>query len=163
MKIYILNYDLNDLDRVLTKLLKFQTSYVEGIQIYSDDSLIFIDNNTTYKLLCTDNKVEHVHNYYNHLNLAIDYSTIKKEIVTQIPPHHLAFKVKIITCKKHDNSKISLIITTYIDTDTINKTELKYSKEKINIHDFYFDIPDNLDVNDIFIKEELNEFLSMLN
>lgn len=164
MKIYILNYSLHDLDN---RFLKFQTSCVDGIQIYSDDGIIFIDNNTTHKLSCTDNKIQTLTNYYNGLNLAIDSSIIKKEVTTQIPPDHLAFKVKIITCKKHINSKISLIITRYIDNNndtTINtNTKIKYTNEIISIDDFYFDVPDNLDVNDIFVKEELIEFLSMLN
>ena len=162
MRLYILNYTMKNIDNKFSKL---QTSYVEGVQIYSDDGIFFIDNNSSYKLSCNDSKITTINNYYNGFNLIVDYSIIKKEISSQIPPDHLAFKVKIITYKKHINSKISLIITTYIDTDIniTNTNELKYSKELFTVNDFYFDIPDNLDVNDIFVKEELIEFLSMLN
>jgi hypothetical protein len=34
---------------------------------------------------------------------------------------------------------------------------------QIIISDFYMDVPDDIDLNNIFIKEEISEFLSMLN
>ena len=39
-----------------------------------------------------------------------------------------------------------------------------FNKEfQIIISDFYMDVPDDIDLNNIFIKEEISEFLSMLN
>ena len=34
---------------------------------------------------------------------------------------------------------------------------------QVIISDFYIDVPDDIDLNNIFIKEEISEFLSLLN
>ena len=80
MKVYILNYKINDLNSIFPKLLKLKlkSTMIEGIEIYSVDGIIFIDNSNTYKLTYIDGKIQHINNYYNNYNLAIDYSTIKK-------------------------------------------------------------------------------------
>ena len=168
MKVYILNYKINDLNSIFPKLLKLKlkSTMIEGIEIYSVDGIIFIDNSNTYKLTYIDGKIQHINNYYNNYNLAIDYSTIKKENITQITPEHLAFNVKIYTFKKSDNSKIKLVIKCESNTNSeANKKDIVKDKKLVNetISDFYFEIPDGIELNDILFKEELNEFLSMLN
>jgi hypothetical protein len=42
--------------------------------------------------------------------------------------------------------------------------EKNFNKDlQVIISDFYIDISDDIDLNNIFIKEEISEFLSMLN
>ena len=58
----------------------------------------------------------------------------------------------VIKCESNTNSEA-------------NKKDVVKDKKLVNetISDFYFEIPDGIELNDILFKEELNEFLSMLN
>ena len=66
--------------------------------------------------------------------------------------------------KKTSQTKIKLVIVTNNDKDNSKyEDKTKYNDNKIIPTDFYFDIPEDTDLNNIFIREEIIEFLSMLN
>ena len=175
MKVYILNYDLNKISNVVSELLYlWMMNMTEGIELYSTEGIFYIDNNTTYKLLYNDKSIIKLQNYYKQLNLAIDKSTITREITCQLPPKHLANPIKTFIFKKNAQSKIKLIVignncninTTNNNNNNINTPfmDKKLNKDlQVIISDFYMDVPDDIDLNNIFIKEEISEFLLMLN
>jgi hypothetical protein len=174
MKIYVLNYDLNKISTVVTELLKLTMTMSEGIEIYSTEGIFYIDNNTTYKLLYNHESIIKLQNYYKELDLAIDKSVIIKEITCQLPPKHLANPIKTFVFKKYPQSNIKFIIIGHKNINSNNTNhnnnintpfmDKNFNKDlQIIISDFYMDIPDDIDLNNIFIKEEISEFLSMLN
>ena len=144
----------------------------EGIEIYSTEGIFYIDNNATYKLLYHDKSIIKLQNYYKHLELAIDKSTITRELTYQLPPKHLANPIKTFIFKKDTQSKIKLIVignNCNINSTNNNNINTPFIDKKLNkdlqviISDFYMDVPDDIDLNNIFIKEEISEFLLMLN
>jgi hypothetical protein len=180
MKVYVLNYDLNKISNAVSELLKLTKTASEGIEIYSTEGIFYIDNNNTYKLLYTDKNITKLQNYYEQLELVIDKSVITREITSQLPPKHLANPIKTFVFKKDPQSKIKLVIIgnnsfnniNNINSNTMNNSnnmntpfmEKKFNKDlQVIISDFYMDVPDDIDLNNIFIKEEISEFLSMLN
>jgi hypothetical protein len=184
MKIYVLNYDLNKISTVVTELLKLTMTISEGIEIYSTEGIFYVDNNTTYKLLYNHESIIKLQNYYNELDLAIDKSVIIKEITSQLPRNNLANTIKIFVFKKHSQSNIKFIIIGHTNTNSNNTNsnntnsnntnsnnnmntpfmDKNFNKDlQIVISDFYMDVPDDIDLNNIFIKEEISEFLSLLN
>lgn len=170
MKVYILNYDLNKISNVVPELLHLCTmNMTEGIELYSTEGIFYIDNNTTYKLLYDDKSIIKLQNYYKQLNLAIDKSTITREITCQLPPKHLANQIKTFIFKKNAQSKIKLIVIGSKSFNHIHNSNIPFMDKNLNkelqviISDFYIDVPDDIDLNNIFIKEEISEFLSTLN
>jgi hypothetical protein len=174
MKVYVLNYDLNKISTVVTELLKLTMTVSEGIEIYSTEGIFYIDNNTTYKLLYNHESIIKLQNYYKELDLAIDKSVIIREITCQLPTKHLANPIKTFVFKKDPQSKIKFIIIGHKNINSNNTNhnnnmntpfmDKNFNKDlQIIISDFYMDVPDDIDLNSIFIKEEISEFLSMLN
>lgn len=181
MKVYALNYDLNKISTAISELLKLKMimTMTEGIEIYSTEGIFYIDNNNTYKLLYNDKSITKVHHYYEEINLAIDKSVITKEITYQLPPKHLANPIKTFIFKKTLQSKIKFVIigSNVNNNNTNHNTSINtpFTKQNFNtdlqiiVNDFYIDIQDNVDIqddidlNNIFIKEDICEFLSMLN
>jgi hypothetical protein len=173
MKVYVLNYDLNKISSVIPELLKLSMTFLEGIEIYSTEGIFYIDNNSTYKLVYNHESIIKLQNYYEQFDLAIDKSVITRDIICQIPPKHLANPIKTIIFKKDPQSKIKFVIVgsssnnTNNNTNNMNNTpfmEKNFNKDlQVIISDFYIDISDDIDLNNIFIKEEISEFLSMLN
>jgi hypothetical protein len=175
MKVYVLNYDLNKISTVIPELLKLTLTVSEGIEIYSTEGIFYIDNNITYKLLYNHESIIKLQNYYEQFDLAIDKSVITRDITCQIPPKHLANPIKKFVFKKDPQSKIKFVIVGSSSNNTINNTinnnnmntpfmDKKNNKDlQVIISDFYMDISDDIDLNNMFIKEEISEFLSMLN
>jgi len=171
MKVYILNYNLNNLNNLQKSLQTLFKTTKEFIEIYSEEGTMIIDNNNTYKLNYIDKNLIELKKYYENYDLIVDNSVTIKEIISQLPPKHLAIHTKMFTFKKTPESKVKLVIVTenkdnYEDKDKdiyIDKATTKYNDNKIIPTDFYFDIPEDIDLNNIFIKEEIIEFLSMLN
>ena len=176
MKVYVLNYDLNKISSTIPKLLKLTMTVSEGVEIYSTEGIFYIDNNTTYKLLYNNESIIKLENYYEQLHLVIDKSIITRDITCQLPPKHLlANPIKTFIFKKNPQSKIKFIIignsSNNINYNNINHNNMNtpfmdtnFNKDlQVIISDFYIDVPDDIDLNNIFIKEEISEFLSLLN
>jgi hypothetical protein len=173
MKVYVLKYDLNKISTAIPELLKLIMIMVEGIEIYSTEGIFYIDNNTTYKLLYDDKSIIKLQNYYQQLDLVIDKSVITRKLTTQLPPKHLATPIKTFVFKKDPQSNIKFVIIghTNINSNNTNHNNMNtpfmdknFNKDlQIIISDFYIDVPDDINLNNIFIKEEISEFLSMLN
>lgn len=167
MKVYILKYDLNKISNVVPELLNlWKMTVTEGIEIYSTEGIFYIDNNATYKLLYHDKSIIKIKKYYEQLDIAIDKSTITREITCQIPPKHLAIPIKTFIFKKDVQSKIKFIIigSSFNINSNTPFMDKNFNKDiQVIINDFYIDVPDDIDLNNIFIKEEISEFLSMLN
>jgi hypothetical protein len=158
MRIFIKDYNLNALVSKLPLLDKYikETNFI--YEIYSKDGIYQIDSNNIYKLCIDDKPIEYYNNYYNSVSLICDISSINKIKENQIPIDGIENYIKNIYYSLDSNSKIKLLIQ--IDNNLCNENNM------INVINIYFEInvkDEDIDLNNYFIKNELNVFLSILN
>jgi hypothetical protein len=152
MKIYINNFNLdilNDIANLFKENLFDTKTY---IQLYTNENIYTIDNKNIYVLDIIDKDIKQYENFYKNFTLIIDPSYYNKQQVNSIHGEtHLSFETKKNYYKLNNNSNINLVIKFNI----VNSNLLPV--------DIYFKIDKEIDINDIFIKKELIEFLSVLN
>jgi hypothetical protein len=152
MKIYINNLNLDILNEIAEiikdKLLNTET-YIE---LFTDEGIYHIEDKNIYILDTNDNIIKKYENYYNNFTIIVDTSYFNKKQISSIHGEkHLSFKTKKNYYKLNGNSNVYLIIKYY------------YDKSKLIPNDIYFELDREIDINDIFIKKEIIEFLSILN
>ena len=87
----------------------------------------------------------------------------------QIPPEHVSKKIKrdIFSIHKNSNSNSKLVIETDIPINqTRNGFEFLTKKNTENAEqpvDIYFELPNGSNIEDVLVKKEIIEFLSILN
>jgi hypothetical protein len=157
MKIYINNFNLYILPDVLELLNEKIVKTKTNIQVYSIDGIYSVEEKTTKKLNYFDNNITILKNYYNNITLIVDPSYYTTELVNYINPEHISRKIIRYFFEIEKNSKLKLVIEGEIVED-INQNE-----HDINLCDMYFELPNNIDINDAFVKKEIIVFLSLLN
>jgi len=142
MKVYINNFNLeilHDISNVFKDNLVDTKNYIE---LYTNEGIYNIENK--------DIKI--YEKYYNNFTLITDPSYFNKKNITSIHGEtHLSLKRKKNYYKMNNNSDIYLVIKYY------------YKSNNFIPNDIYFKINRDIDINDIFIKKEIIEFLSVLN
>ena len=157
MKIYIQNFNIDILPDIMKQLLASYTHTESYILIYSENGIYRIDDDTTIKKqICLDNNIKFFKNYYNEFTLIADPSYYTTEIVNNIAPDHISTSVKRCFFEINEKSKIQLVIEGE-ETKNVNANSL------INPYDIYFEVPNNIDINDALVKKEIIVFLSLLN
>ena len=176
MKIYINHFNLDILSELIKNLTEYNVKTEEYIQLYSTKGIYMVDYGSTIKLNPIDHDIIILKNFYEGFTLIVDPSFYIAEKVSQIPPEHITTRVKryVFALKKNQpqthirNKKlrINLIIETEIQTD---QDEAFYFLKKNNTENadlyknIFFEMPNDIDVNDSLVKEEIIEFLSLLN
>jgi len=176
MKIYINHLNLDILPEFIKKLTDYHDKTEEYIQLYSPDGIYMIDKSSTIKLNPIDHDIILLENFHDGFTLIVDPSFYITEKVTNIPPEHVTTRVKrdVFTLKKNPtqpnirNKKpcIKLIIENEIKTDQdeafyfLNKNK---TENEVQYKDIFFEMPNGTNVNDSLVKEEIIEFLSLLN
>lgn len=155
MKIYINNFNLDILGNVMNLFSDYLFNYDMYIQIYSTSGIYQIDSLTTNKLNPVDNEIKIIKNYYKDFEFILDYSyyTLVKE--TTIDPDHICKKIKKSFYRINKSSNINLMIECEIKEEN--------NKEIIVPYDIYFELPNEKDINDPLVKQEIIVFLSLLN
>lgn len=152
MRIYINNLNLDILNDINDLFKENLVSTKNFIELYTEEGIYCIENKDIYVLDIIDKDIIKYDNFYKDFTLIIDSSYIKKNIATSIHGiTHFSFKIKELCYKLNDNSTINLIIKYF------------YEKDNFIPNDIYFESSKEIDINDIFIKKELIEFLSVLN
>jgi hypothetical protein len=148
MKIYINNFNLlilNNLQKTLVELLIETNIYSE---VYTNESMYHIDKHI-FCLEPKDGEITVHKNYFNNITLIVDESYFEKTRDNSIlGSEHVHKTITKRTYKLHPKSKINLVI----EIDDINTP-----------NDIYFETENGTDVKDIFVKQEIIEFLSLLN
>lgn len=157
MKIYIKNYDIENLKKRIKNLDKYYKKTEKYREIFLEEGMYRINESTIYKLTdIEDCPIETIDNFFNNYSILIDKSKFSKESVFQIP---------------YDNTQVSIERNIVSFTYSINKSSLKliiegmYENNVFNNNsenkyhtfspiDFYFTD---------FIIDDLNVFLSVLN
>ena len=152
MKIYINNFNLdilNDISELFKDKLVIEKNF---IRLYTNEGIYCIEDRDVYRLEVVDKDIKKYEKYFNDFTLILDTSYFNKNIVSSIHGDiHESFNVKEYYYKMNHNSNISLVI--------------KYNCKKTQLipNDIYFEINREIDINDILIKKEIIEFLSLLN
>ena len=155
MKIFIKDFNLNNLISKLKNLEKYLYNTDCYYDIYSKEGNFNVDGSNIYNLLHVDNETKTINNFLSTYSIIVDYSETKKEKNNYLPIDSIILPVKNLYYKLNNNSKITLVIQVNWD--------VKLEVNEIIILDSYFVIEEEKDVNNIFIKNELNVFLSLLN
>ena len=154
MKIYINNFNINILDKIIKKLNEYFISCETYIQIYSTDGVYQVNEKSIKKLIINDNNIEIFEKYYDNFTLIIDDSYYEQEPCSQIYPENISTKMKRSFFKLNKNSNLQLVFEGIFSND--DTTNIKHN-------DIYFELPKNIDINDALVKKEIIVFLSLLN
>ena len=151
MKIYINNYNIDNLSKKLKGLNEYLINKTNSIEIYSDEGIYLVDENNIYNITYLDIPIQKI-NYTDDVEMSIDLSTTNSIIVNQLPSDNIILKLATYTYKICPRSKVKLIVNF-----TLNKN-MEYKP-----YNFYFDVSDDIDINGPIFKEDINVFLFHLN
>lgn len=154
MRIYINNLNLDILNDIANKFKEYLINSETNAELYTSEGIYRIEDKNIYSLDTEDRDIKIYDKYYKEISLITDPSIFHKNLVTSVHGEsHLFFLIKRNIYKLNKNSNISLII--------------KYSSDNNETiplpNDIYFESNKDIDVNEYFIKNELSEFLSILN
>jgi hypothetical protein len=163
MKIYIDNIHPEKItSNKLIALEEYNFEKKEVLEIYSEKGMYLVENQKVFKLFPINEKIHKI--IENEIIYLLDETTIEKQQYSQIPMEHVCDK-KIIYMYHLKN--LRLIIEGCIKREETILTKIlstEYKYDNFIVTNFYFE-PKNgkLDINDLFIKNEINVFLSVLN
>lgn len=155
MRIFIKNYSLTKLTNKVSSLKQYLIDTKTKLEITTNDGEYYVDASKVYKINVSDKDTILYENYYNNLDLLVDYS--EKIIVetNQIPNYNIEMVTQYFYFALNKTSKLRFIIQACDDViEDLNK---------IRPLDFYFEIDGDIEINSMFFKDEINVFLSLLN
>ena len=155
MRIFIKNYSLTELTNKVSSLKQYLIDTKTKLEITTNDGEYYVDASKVYKINVSDKDTILYENYYNNLDLLVDYS--EKIIVetNQIPNYNIEMVTQYFYFALNKTSKLRFIIQACDDViEDLNK---------IRPLDFYFEIDGDIEINSMFFKDEINVFLSLLN
>ena len=152
MKIYIENYNIEKLSKKLKTLHEYFINKTNILEVYTDEGIFSIDQNNIYKHEYFDKPVKNIKKYIDDFSVIVDTTNFKKSIVNQLPSDNLIIKIETRMYQISSKSSLRLII---------NFIQNKQSEYKL--YDWYFDVSDDIDINNLLFKEDINVFLSSLN
>lgn len=145
MRIYFKNLELNK--KYTKKCAPYLVERKEYIKVYSFQGIFIIDNKNTYRLDIEDGPV--IDNEYNKdYDMLVDYSKIHMTRVEQVGLEEYNERIieNVYMFDKKSNRKL-------VTLENGVSNELMYC---------YLDFPDNLELDDLMLRENINEFLSLL-
>jgi hypothetical protein len=152
MRLYIDNYSVFKISKKLKLLEGFFLNKSYKKEIYSEEGIFMIDKNNLYQITYLDGEVTKIPNYIDDINIITDKTEETKKIVNQVPFTNIVLDLETRNYVLNTNSKFKLVID-FIINDNMNSEP----------HNFYFDIPNVVDINSPLFKEDLNVFLFHLN
>jgi len=152
MRIYINNFNLDILNDI-SDLFKEQMTHSETyIELYTSEGIYYIQEKNTYFLDTYDKDIQMFDNYYNNFTLIVDPSFFQKQPCSSIHGDtHLALQTTKKYYKMNPTSEIQMVIKHVLN------------EGKFIPNDIYFETEKDMNANDLFIKKEIIEFLSVLN
>jgi hypothetical protein len=156
MKIYIENYNIENLSKKMKGLNKYLTNKINVIEVYSDEGIFVIDHQNIYKVDYLDKPIKkgkYISETSAVFSMIIDTTETTKAIVNQLPPNNVIMKTETQVYEINASSKTKLVVIL-----TLNKAVNEYKP-----YDFYFDVSNDIDINSQIFKEDINVFLFHLN
>lgn len=160
MKIYIPGFNNTNLLKKMEKIKRvfLNDEEKEKYIIYSEEGIYEIESNIIYKLdMINDStsKQSFLTNNNKIMEFLIDNSEIKRIPINYIPFCHNMMKNITFTFLINNNYKKNQI--------KLNIVSICHNLTNSSDSYFYFEMPDNTDLNNSLIKEDINVFLSHLN
>ena len=151
MKVYLENYNINEILIKKNNFDKYYEKTYDRIDIFSPEGMFVIDKNSMCKLTdIIDKPIKTIYKFYNDISLIIDESTYNKSEVFQIPVNHIHVNT-VSFIYKINNNKTKMVI------------EGSYCNNRNDVIDKYEGFtPSNLYFTDCDINE-INVFLKALN
>jgi hypothetical protein len=156
MKIYIDNYNIDDLPKKMKTLSKHLTNKTNAIEVYSDEGIFVIDEQNIRKVAYLDKPIkrgQYINETGRVFDLLMDHSETTMTLVNQLPTDNVILKIETQIYQITANSKTKLVIKS-----TLNKVTNEY-----NPCDFYFELPNDIDISNPIFTEDINVFLFHLN
>ena len=156
MKIYIENYNIENLSKKMKGLNKYLTNKTNVVEVYSDEGIFVIDQQNIFRVDYLDKPIKkgkYISETGAVFNMLIDTSETTKTIVNQLPPDNVILKTETQVYQINATSKTKMVINL-----TLNKDVNEYKP-----YDFYFDVSNDIDINSLIFKEDINVFLFHLN
>ena len=163
MKIYVCDYQPSKLSDILPKLEKYFLRTELKYEMFSEEGIFIVNENKTLKMKMVKDKTENLKKYIGDWNVWVDYSEMKYELVSQIPVDVIVQPVVSFNYEIDKGSKTKLVIEGLYDASTINQITKTNKYKGFSPKDFYFLTEAKGNINDLNIKEEINEFLLLLN
>lgn len=165
MKLYVDGYNTSNLTSKLMSLDKYFINKHSQTEFYSDEGLFIINDVHLYKLSVKDETIIKIVNFCNNYTVLIDNSIITKTETSQIPIKFELLHTTSFYYKTASSSNIQLVINgKYTPTQIMDvNINAKDKYNKFTIIDFYFEVANNIDIQNSLFKEELSVFLSMFN
>jgi len=167
MRVYVEDFDPKKIDHgKLLKLEEYYSGKNEIIEVFSEQGIYLVENSKIWKLVTTNDKITKI--VMEGISFLLDETTIEKKLHSQIPFHHSISK-KIIFTYHMKNTR--LIVEGYYEENRITILNVdKIDADKSDIYNnfivdnFYFEPkhPDKNGINNSFVKNEINVFLSIL-
>jgi hypothetical protein len=152
MKIYINNLNLEIINYLSEQLKENLTTSNNYIELYTNEGIYHIEDKSIYYLDANDKQIQILEKYYENFTIIVDPSFYNRTIISSIHgDKHQSFQIIEKHYKLNISSPISLVIKYNLD-----KTKLIQS-------DIYFESQKDININDVFIKKEIIEFLCLLN
>lgn len=151
MKLYIENYNILKISKKMKSLEEFFLNSSYKKEIYSEEGIFMIDKNNLYQVTYLDGEITKFPNYIDDINIITDKTEETKKIVNQVPFNNIVLDLETRHYVLNKQSKFKLVIDFIINDN------------KLELHNFYFNIPNIIDINSPLFKEDLNVFLFHLN
>ena len=152
MKIYINNLNL-ELLKDISELFKENLINCEKyIELYTEEGIYNIQDKFCHQLHILDKDIKRFDKYYENFTLIVDPSYFNEEQINSIQGNiHESIQITKQAYKLNKSSSLQIII--------------KFCNEnkKLIPYDIYLYSNKDIDINDILIKKEIIEFLSVLN
>ena len=156
MKLYIYPFNLDSLPNIYKKLATYQIHSENYMQVYSQDGVYLVDQNSINKLKPVDHDIFMMEDYYEDLSILIDPSFYILEKSSQIHNEHICKMMQRDIYGKEKNNNIKLVIESEIISNQINKNQQVFK-------DIYIECPNNTNINDALVKKEIIVLLVLLN
>ena len=166
MKLYIKNYKPIDILKKIKLLDEYYFNTKNSIEIISDDGIFYINDKIFYKMNIILDKLVELRS--NDLELLLDKSVYKNEIVHYLPLNHIDSSITSFNYGINSKSKIILVIEGKYDNEILDNENDKKKIITNKYHNFtptnfYFEVPTEKTNFELLNNDDLNVFLSLLN
>jgi hypothetical protein len=167
MRIYVEDLEPKNITRAhLVKMGEYYSGKNDVIEVFSGKGMYLVENSKMWKLVPTNDKTTKV--VIEGISFLVDETNIEKRIHSQIPFDYSMNKKTIFT---YHMRNIRLIVEGYYEENRITILNIdKIDADKSDIYNnfvvdnFYFEPkqPEKNGINNSFVKNEINVFLSIL-
>ena len=158
MKIYIHPLNIPDPQAFQTQMLDILRSTQQFTDVYTNEGFFRVDNQNVYRMEPTDVPAVVYPQYYGQCTLVVDPSSFKRTLERAVcGTEHCVQQVKMLYYRFHAKSKLSFVL------ECMRQPSEEEVEESWIVCDAYFESTEPVQVQELFVKQEIIEFLTFLN